>query len=180
MNKSLLKHYAKALFEEASSKEKMNEVYDDLCLIQKNLEKEASFASFLDSRQIPLSMKDRIIDEVFQGKIQTISLGFLHIITRKHLTKYLSLMNEDYREMLYHALGIIEGRVYTAYPLSKEALSKLEMIFSEKYKKQVHFKEVNDPRVIAGMKININDTLYDYTIDSQIENIKKKLVYSND
>lgn len=180
MNKSLLKHYTRALFEESLANDRIREVFDDLCFVVDSLEKETELDSFLYSRQVPLSMKDKVIDEVYQGKIQTMTLGYLHIITKRHLSQFLPIMKEDFRHMLNQKIGVIEGIVYSAYPLEESTVTKLEKVFSGKYDKQVHFRVVHDPRVIAGMKININDTLYDYTIDTKIENIKKKLIHVSD
>lgn len=180
MNKSLLKHYTKALFEESVNKNNMEKVYQDLSFIVDSLNKEEELNSFLDSRQVPLNSKYKIIDTVFEGKIQTITLGYMHIITKKHLTKYMKIMQSDFHHMYNQKKGIIEGLIYSSYPMKMENIHKLEDIFSEKYKKQVTFRVIPDSRIIAGMKININDTLYDYSIDSKIENIKKKLVYTSD
>ncbi len=180
MNRSLLKHYTKALFEESVSKDKLEQVYKDLSFVVDSLKKEEQLNSFLDSRQVPLDTKYRVLNSVYKNKVETITLGYLLIITKKHLTKYLPIMKEDFRHMYNHKKGIIEGLIYSAYPLKMETIHKLENIFSDKYKKQVTFRVVPDSRVIAGMKININDTLYDYSIDSKIENIKKKLVYTSD
>lgn len=180
MNKSLLKHYTKALFEESANKGKIDEVYQDFGLVKETLSKEKEFSSFLDSRQVPLSYKDKILDQVFLGKIETMTLGFLHIVTKNHLSRYLDIMEEEFHHMYNQNKGILEGLIYVSYPLEDSTIVRLEDVFSKKYGKNVHFKVILDKRVIAGMKININDTLYDYTIDSKIENIKKKLLYSGD
>ncbi len=180
MNKSLLKHYAKALFEESIAKGRLEEVYQDFRLVKETFDKEKEFSSFLDSRQVPLSFKDKILDQVFLGKIETMTLGYLHIVTKNHLSRYMDIMEEEFHHMYNQSKGILEGLIYTGYLLEDSTIVRLENVFSKKYGKNVHFHMILDKRVIAGMKININDTLYDYTIDSKIENVKKKLLYSGD
>ena len=70
----------------------------------------------------------------------------------------------------------MEGRIYTSFPLSEETLKKTEEVFSKKYGRKVTFKVYIDKRILGGMRVYVNDTLYDYSLETKLNRIQDKLV----
>ena len=97
------------------------------------------------------------------------------MIKRKNVS-YLPKISEQYGHCYNREHGILEGRVYTPFPLEENTLKKLEDIFSEKYDKKVTFKVILDKRVLAGMKVYVDDTLYDYSVDTKLNQVRDKVL----
>ena len=177
MTKALLGHYARALFELAKEDRKEADYLEDLALVDKTLKDNPEVNGFLASRQVFLSQKDWMIDEIFSKVVNPPVLAFLLIVVKKHLSKDFDVILERYRHLYHQEMGILEGRVYAPFELSDEQLRKLEAVFSRDTGKKVSLKAYIDKRVIGGMKVYLGDSLVDYSLDTKIDTIKDKLLY---
>ena len=176
MNHSLLKHYAEAYYSLGKEKNKVETYYQDLTFVFGVFKKAPELGKFLSSPMILKEEKDKVLEKNFKPYVDIACFGFLEVLVKKKVIAYF-LEIKKYFDHLYHEYqGILEGRVYTSFPLSEKSKEKLQEIFSKKYNKQVVFKELIDKKVIAGMKIYINDTLYDYSIDTKLNQIRQKLI----
>jgi F-type H+-transporting ATPase subunit delta len=90
----------------------------------------------------------------------------------------MTFIQEDYRHYCNELNNIMEGIIYSAFPLTKDATAKITALFEDKFRKTVVFRNVIDKRVLAGMKIFLNDTVYDYSLDTKINTIKNRLLYT--
>ena len=141
-------------------------------VFQKN--KEA--AKFLSSPMVMKKDKDQLVDNAFKDKVDIASLGFLQVLIKKKAIAYFEEVYKHFEHLYHENQGILEGRVYTPFELSEDTLHKLEEVFSKKYQKKVVFRVLIDKKVIAGMKIYIDDTLYDYSIDNKLNQVRNKLI----
>jgi F-type H+-transporting ATPase subunit delta len=72
--------------------------------------------------------------------------------------------------------GVIEGLVYSTEPLSESQLAKLNSVISKKESRPVELKNIIDPTLIGGVKVVINDHIYDGSIKHHIEDMKLALL----
>ena len=79
-----------------------------------------------------------------------------------------SLVNE-YR-------GVKEGLVYSAMPLSEKEIDHISKSISEVEKMPIELKNKVDPTLIGGIKVVINDHVYDGSIKHQIEDMRLSLL----
>ncbi|MFA6624357.1 MAG: ATP synthase F1 subunit delta [Bacilli bacterium] len=177
MIKPVLKHYAQAMFEIARDDKKIIPYNEDMLFLDDVFSQAPELGKLLDSPMVSDEDKKNLIDSQLALKLNKATCGFLKILTRKKATHHFHDIYVAYLHLYHRSIGVLEGRIYTAFPLSDEAIQKLEDIYSKKYEKKVFFTIHIDKKVIAGMKIFIDDTLYDYSIDSKINNIKTQLLY---
>ena len=124
--------------------------------------------------------KDRLWEENIKDHIHLPVYAFLSVLIRRKAIRYLSEITKEYRHHFNKEKGILEGRIYTPFELDEETVSKVTDIFSKKYKKQVVFKVILDKRVIAGMRIYVDDTLFDYSIDTKLNQVRDALLIDKD
>jgi ATP synthase F1, delta subunit len=177
MNLTLLKSYAKAIFGISKEKNLIEEVSNDLTFLCSLFKKNPDFVKFLSSPMINHQEKEEMLDKCIKEKVQGCSYAFLKVLLKRHAIQYLEKIVEEYRHIYNENHNILEGRIFTSFLLDEERLRQIEQIFSEKYHKQVVLKNLIDKRVIAGMKIYIADTLYDYSVDSKLNQVRDKVLY---
>lgn len=177
MKQGLLEHYALALFELSKEENKVEEYYQDVLLFTKTLVEDKEVFTCLSSYALSTEKRNNLLTAIFEGHIQPESLYFLHILCRKHLIKDIEGIQKAYTHLYNEEKNIAEGLLYSAFPLEEETIKKIEETFSKKIGKTVHLKMMEDPKLLAGMKIFIQDTMYDYSLDSKIEAVKEKLLY---
>lgn len=179
MNKSLLTHFAEALFQIAKEDNKVVDYGNDLSLLEGVFTANPDLVLFLDSPLISRNEKEKILNEAFSNSINKASLGFLKVLTYKGLVKGFPTINESYQHCYHRLMGILEGVIYAPYEISEIELRKIENIFSKRLSQRVTFKVLIDKKVLAGMKIYLEDTLYDYSVDTKLNNIKDRLTYKD-
>ena len=70
--------------------------------------------------------------------------------------------------------------IYTVNELSKEQINKLEESVTKKLNKKVELSNVIDPSIIGGIKIVVNDTVFDNSIVRRLESLKQELINGKD
>lgn len=144
--------------------------------IIKLLEENKSFENVLSSAFIDKVEKQNIVDEVFKGQVDKDLLSFFHIIIENNRgNKFLSILKE-FNSLCNEYFGIIEGICYSAFELDKSQLNKLEKALSMKQGKEVVLINKVNPELVGGVKIIVGDRVYDSSVSSTIENIKKNLL----
>ncbi len=176
MDHSLLKHYAQAYFSLAKEKNKIEVFHKDLNLISGVFKKNDEIIKFLSSPMVMKKDKDQLLENAFKKEVDIATLGFLQVLIKKKAIAYFDEMFKHFEHLYHEDQGILEGRVYTPFELSEATLHKLEEAFSEKYQKKVVFRVLIDKKVIAGMRVYIDDTLYDYSIDNKLNQVRNKLI----
>ena len=176
ISKSLLKSYATALYSVAKESDRVEEVKQDLSFLCALFSRDPEFVKFLSSPMITKVEKDEMLEKTLKGQINVCSYSFLQVLINRKNVSYLPKISEQYGHCYNREHGILEGRVYTPFPLEENTLKKLEDIFSEKYDKKVTFKVILDKRVLAGMKVYVDDTLYDYSVDTKLNQVRDKVL----
>lgn len=176
MDRSLILHFASAMYEVSKEENKIEEYYSDIRYILDVFNENNDLVLFLASPTIDYSKKEKVIKDVFSSIHKSV-FAFLTIVIKKHQVKYYSYIVNDYVNFMNIDKNILEGIIYTPYLLEDKKIKEIEEAFSTKYKKNIYLKQKVDKKLIGGLKININDTLYDFSLLSKIENIKEKLTY---
>ena len=173
--KELTSRYSVALF---SLKRDENQLIDSQLEIKqliKVLRENPDFLTLLDSSYKEFEEKEKIIDEVFKSLDVEVK-NFIKIIVRNHRAMYLIEILEGFNSLVNEYRGVKEGLVYSTEPLSEEALNKLNSKISEVEHMPTELMNIIDPSLIGGVKVVINDHIYDGSIKHHIDNMKVSLL----
>ncbi len=180
MDKSLLKSYALALYSIAKREDQIEKYSSDLSFLCELFQRDEKLAKFLSSPMIEKSAKDKLLEENLKGQISLPVYAFLAVLVKRKAIRYLPEIQKEYQHHYNKEHGILEGRIYTPFELSEKTLEKVTQVFSDKYQKKVIFHVILDERVIAGMRIYVDDTLYDYSIDTKLNQVRDSLLIEKD
>lgn len=175
ISKANLKHYAYALLDIGKEENKVDVFKKDLETFASIEKATPGLLKFLSSPMIPEKSKEETMSS-FKGLLDIETYGFLQILRKKHMLEHFEEIKEDYLHLYREYHGELEGRIYTSFPLSDATLKKVEDSFSKKYGQKVTFKVYIDKRVLAGMRVYVKDTLYDYSVETKLNQIQDKLV----
>ena len=73
-------------------------------------------------------------------------------------------------------LGIDEGIIYSTQSLNKEQIKGVEEIISKITNKDVELHNRLNSRLIGGIRVALNDRVYDNSIRHSLDNLKKQLL----
>lgn len=179
MNESLIRvRYAKALFELAEENKVLDKVKSDLDVINLCINESNEFRVFLESPLIKVSEKSRLTDEIFKGKIEKLSLDFMHLLIKNKREAFLFQICQYYIEEYKTKLGIKEAEIFTSTPLKEEYIKQIHEFISKKLKLNIELKSTVDPSMIGGFILRIEDQQINASIKSQLRKIKRELINS--
>ena len=172
--KEITLRYATALFSLKKDENQLIDSQKEIKELIKILRENPDFLMLLDSSYKEFEEKEEIIDKVFKD-LDEDTKSLIKIVTRNHRALYLIDIFEGFNSLVNEYRGVLEGLVYSTEPLSESALNKLNQKISEVEKRQTELRNIIDPTLIGGVKVVINDHIYDGSIKHHIENMKLSL-----
>ena len=100
----------------------------------------------------------------------------IKIVVDNNRALYLLGIFEDFNSLVNEYRGVKEGLVYSTEPLKEAALSKLTAAISKIEKQPIELKNMIDPSLIGGVKVVINDHIYDGSLKHNLEQMKSDLL----
>ena len=173
--KELTSRYSAALFSLKRDENQLIESQQEIKELIKVLRENPDFLTLLDSSYKEFKEKDVIIDKVFKS-LDEETRNFIKIVTRNHRAMYLIEIFEEFNSLVNEYRGVKEGLVYSTEALSEDALNKLNSKISEVEGMPTELRNIIDPTLIGGVKVVINDHIYDGSIKHHIDNMKLSLM----
>ena len=170
--------YAKALFEISENADNLEKDLDDALWIRESLSAKDIHA-FLLNPGITDSQKNTIIRSTFSDKVSKHMMGLLYLMIRKSHESYITATLSEFIEATNRHFGRISARVVSAIPLKSEHIESISEILTEKLGLQTEVKAEIDPDVIGGFYIMADGKIFDNTVRTQINNMKKRIYKGN-
>lgn len=168
--------YAKALFQLAIENKSLDEVYSDCLLLQKSIEESKDFNTFLHNPVIKAEMKNQILDGIFQGKINQVTLGFLELIVNKGRENSLDDITGQFVSLYMDKKNILVAKLTTAHVISVESKKKIVDYLAKMTGKEVELQQNIDKELIGGFVINYNDKIMDASIKKKLHQLNKQFI----
>ena len=172
------KRYAKALFEGANERKMLDQVEQDLNLIVKIMKDTEGFLTFFRHPKISTDVKKELITSVFQNQISTISQNFLFQLIDNQRIEYAEEILFQYVILANEARKVVDIEAVTAVELEESDKNSIIQMFSKKMNKTVRLTNFIDPSILGGMIVKIGDRIYDGSLSSQLNMMKKNLLES--
>ncbi len=169
------KRYAKALFAQAKEDSLLNEVGNDLTLISTLNQQSDDFRLLLSNPIINEKDKVRVLLDMFQGKVQNLTLDFLNLLSEKRRIPFLPQMAEEFRLMMLAYAGEVEGELISAQKLSEKQVDKIKAKIEHITGKTVFLTEKIDKTVLGGFIVKVEDWVLDNSIRYQLVKLREQL-----
>lgn len=168
--------YARALLDLAISDDAVNEYQNELTAVTLIYEAESDLNAFLLSPHRDLAVKRKLLVSVFSGAVSGNILNFLLLLLDKGRIELLPDICRAYVKMADEHRNILNITVATAMPLSKAQTDSI----GEKFKAVYHGSSVKitvktDSSLIGGIKVVVNDKLYDGTIRGRLSKMRSAI-----
>lgn len=164
--------YAKSLLELAVEKGQLEEVNNDMAMLSDLAKENRDFTLMLKSPIVTHDKKLSILNEVFKGKVNDLSLSIFTILTKKHREGYLPQIAEEFHHMYNVHNGIEEATVTTTFPLDDQTKAEFEKVVKSISNKEVELTEVVDESLIGGFILKIGDRQIDDSVSSRLKALR--------
>lgn len=166
------KRYAKALFELANEKGIAGKVEAQLKEVDRVIAANAELDAVLTHPNIDASRKRDLLKTVFGPHVDEAVLNALYLLVDRKREAIVSAFVSSYVRIAQAALGQATAVVTSAKPLTdaqKQAIaSQLKTVTG----KTIVVESTTDAKLIGGLTIQVNGTLYDGSISGQLERLQ--------
>ena len=171
----LARRYSVALYELAEEENKFAEYREEVKSLIDVWSKNPQLREFLSNQLVSKEDKKLFLDDVFKGKVSSYILNFLKIIVDKGRAAYLEEILKDFDALGNEKLNIKQGILYTPMDLTKDEVKLIEKSIGDKLNETVILKVVKDYSLIAGIKVIVNDKIFDNSIIYKLTELKNTL-----
>ncbi len=166
--------YAKAILNLATDSKSESVVNDDMSLIASTISENSELEVMLKSPIVKSSDKMNVLNALFDGKVNHITLGLFHLLEDNKRIAMLHSVSKQYAIVFDHLKHTQVARVTTAVPLTKEVekqvLDKIISLTGEK----ANLENVINPDILGGFILRVGDVQYDASISNYLNELKKE------
>jgi F-type H+-transporting ATPase subunit delta len=179
MNYSLVTvRYAKALYQLAEEEKIQDAVRIDMDTFLSCINESEEFLFLLESPLIKSKEKVRIMDEIFEGKLQGLTIKFIHLLFNQRREGHLADICRNFAQYYKQKLGIKEAVITTAQPLPSDQKAQIINYINNIFKLKTELTEKQDSSIIGGFVLRVEDQQIDASISAQLKKIKRELINS--
>lgn len=170
------RRYANALLSVVEEANTVDATLASMELIGDVLKHSRDLVHILKSPLVNDDKKIHIVEDIFRGKVNDTVLLFLRLVGKKNRLGHLPHIVEEFKNLLDEERGIINVDITSAVVLSDEQANELVSTIADMSGKQVRATLTVDEGLIAGVSVQIADTIIDGTVRHQLAKLRSSLV----
>ena len=169
------KPYARALYEAASEQDVLDAVTEDIDTLRELIGASEELTEFVHSPVLSPQFKSETFQQLFANVVQPLTLNFLKLLTSKQRERYLIAIMDVFSAIVDEAAGRLLAKVTTAVPITQTQAERLTQQLSAYSGKQVRLETTTDTNIQGGFIVQLDDTVFDASIASQLQRLKQQL-----
>lgn len=167
--------YARALFESAAEKNRLDQTRNDMAEILK-LCQVKEFNTLLTSPVIRDSQKLKIFEQSLSDHIGGLTLALLQLVIRNGREEYIPGIARNFTDLYKRHKGIVSATFTSATPVSDKLRKKVEKMVEETMKTSVELAVEANDSLIGGFILRVEDQQYDASVARSLKKVKTKLL----
>ena len=176
VNVSIARRYARALLEAGAGKD-TDRLASQLQSLAALVHDRKELQGFLDDPTYTRAQQHAVLDVLIREMpIDAEPLPrFLRLLIDRRRLAVLPDISRLFRDLADERAGRIRGQVVSATPLSAETLQQLQLALGAVTQSQVLLETKVDPSVIGGVSAQVGSVLYDGTLRSGLDEMRRAL-----
>lgn len=181
MNDSLIpQRYAKALYKLALEKGKTSQVYEEMKLLSDSFVKNPELQKVLANPFVSRQDKENLLLSAVGNAEDADYRAFVKLVLDHHRDDYVYLMALAFQKIYREANKISTVEIITASAITSEQLDKITSMVKRAFPDRTfEFKQSVDPDIIGGFVIDVDSVRMDASVSNEIEQLRQKLLSSN-
>lgn len=166
--------YARALSEIAIELELEDRIQEQLTELSKMLASHRLLRNILINPAIHFSDKKRIVEEIGQkGSLEPVVVNFILVLLEHAQIQRFEEVVKVYKDTMDEVKGVLRGRVVSSKELQQDVRRRIHKIAVGLTGKEVIIDYDVDETLIGGFKLQIGSTIYDGSLQSQLDAIRR-------
>lgn len=177
---TIASRYAKALIELAKENDKVEIYQKQIKYVHSVIKENKELVEFLKCFTIEPSNKKDLLNKIFRNDLDLEVMHFLFLIIDKKRINYLEKIFIEFNSECNEYRNILEGIIYSCDSLDETQINKIEESVALKLNKKVELSNIIDTSLIGGIKVVVNDTVFDNSIANKMQSLKQELLNRKD
>ena len=170
------KRYAEALFELANDKGIVAEVSTDLKELKTVFASNKELMSVLVAPKVSVQTKKQMLSNLF-ASANPVVLNTLHLLMDKKRITDVLVIADDFEALAAQAAKTAKATVVSTRELTAAEREEISSTFGKLVGvEKLEITNEIDLSVIGGVRVQIGNYIYDSTVASKLEGLKRKLV----
>jgi F-type H+-transporting ATPase subunit delta len=172
---SLSRRYSKALFQlarEAGQEEKIGQEVEQFYAAYNDSE----LQRVLTNPAFAVDTRKKILTQVTHSQqLSPLTVHFLSLLLDRERLAHLAGIVSRYRRLLNEAKGRVDAKVIGASALEPAMIEQLRQRLGAISGKEVVLDHSTDPSLLGGLLVQLEGTVYDGSIRTQLEKMKQRI-----
>ena len=169
------KMYGGSLYDLAAEEGLETRILGELDEVQNLLKANPDYLRLLSTPSIPKKERCGLLDEALRGQVHLYVLNFLKILCEKGSLRELSGCARAYRIRYNQAHGILEATAISAVSLTEPQRAALHAKLESLTGKTIDLKTKVDAKVLGGIRLDIEGTELDGTVQNRIASLRRDI-----
>ena len=165
--------YSQAIFELAGEAGMADAVKNDFDLMESVMGHEKDFIKVINSPYFTAEYKSRLVEKIFSGKLEGLTLDFLLVVIKRSRTLFLPAIIAAYNELWETHNGRCRVKVTVPMAMDSGEAAELAEKIAAAINRRVKMELAVDPSIIGGAIIRYGDMVIDNTVRSRLRNAIK-------
>jgi len=176
---NVAKRYGTALLEEAQAQGVLDAVFQDIKLISHAVAASRELNMMLKSPIVTIDKKLSALDAIFGNKVNALTSLFLKMLVHKRRESNLSQITSAFFDAYNDLKNIKEVELISATELNDQMVASiLDKVKSQLEGSNLNVTKVIDPAILGGFVIKIGDRVYDTSVQSKLNALKREILVS--
>ncbi len=175
-NDALISKMAEGFYQNAVENKLVTLYQEDLKFLTWNLKKNPDFLMLLTSPFVDDKEKNKALEDTFGELLTPEVIIFAKMLIKNKIIKQIDEVYEIFNTLAYRDQNVLEGVIYSPFPLDESQIKKMENAFEKVLNKKCVFEVSIDKTLIVGLKVLIDGTMYELNASSRLEDMKKNLL----
>ena len=169
------KMYGGSLYDLAAEEGLETRILGELDEVQQLLKQNPDYLRLLSTPSIPKKERCGLLDEALRGQVHLYVLNFLKILCEKGTLRELSGCARAYRVRYNQAHGILEATATTAVAMTEQQAKSLHEKLEKLTGKTIALKTKVDAKVLGGIRLDIEGTELDGTVQNRLASLRRDI-----
>ncbi len=165
--------YGGSLYDLAASEQKTEEILGQLGVIRQIFRENPDYIRLLSEPSIPANEREALIEEAFGQSADRYLVNFMKLLCAKNLMREFGGCCDEFTRKYNLDNNIAEAVVTSAVPLTEKQAEALKARLSEISGKQISLVMRTDPRVLAGIRVDLEGKQMDGTVKGRLAGLSR-------
>lgn len=114
----------------------------------------------------------QVVKDLPKEKMPEVAKQFLSVLQKNNKLKKAEYILAEFEAYAKKQSGIKTIEIETAHPVDEKILEKIKQIFG----KESEISQTINTEMLGGIKIKVDDTVYDASLKTQLHKLKQSLI----